>query len=214
MNKHPVHPLAVATLLALAGAAAHADDNTFKFGLIRYTTDSRTDGIHGVGVPAGADAKTGNANTLLLVYERTVSPHVGVELVVGIPPKISAKATGTAAFLGDDVLSARIIAPTLIANYHFGDAGDTWRPYLGAGINYTKFTHVKSKLAPDVKIADSMGPVIQGGVDYALTREWGLFGSVAKIWTKSKLVATGSTVLTTTIDFRPVTYQVGATYKF
>jgi outer membrane protein W len=31
---------------------------------------------------------------------------------------------------------------------------------------------------------------------------------------KTDLVATGSTVLTTTIDFKPITYTVGVSYRF
>ena len=118
------------------------------------------------------------------------------------------------AFLGDDILSARNVAPTLIVNYHFGSEGDRFRPYLGAGINYTKFTDVKSRLAPDVKLGDSTGLVVQAGLDYAIDSRWGLFGSIARVDTKSKLVAAGSTVLTTEIDFRPVTYSFGLSYKF
>jgi outer membrane protein len=211
---HKLRGGTLAMALCLASMAAQAQDNVFKFGLIRYTTDSKTNGIQGIGVPAGADAKTGNADTLLLVVEHLFTPNIGVELVFGVPPKIKAKATGTVAFLGDDILSSKIIAPTLLANYHFGEPGAALRPYVGAGINYTKFVDVKSKLAPDVKIGDSTGLVVQAGLDYAIDRQWGLFASVAKLNTKSKLVAVGATVLTTTIDFRPVTYQIGASFKF
>ena len=155
-----------------------------------------------------------NAATLLFTYERLFTPNVGLELVIGVPPKIKAKATGSVAFLGDDVLSARNVAPTLILNYHFGSDGDRFRPYLGAGINYTKFTSVKSKLAPDVKMSDSTGLVVQAGLDYAFDKTWGLFASVARVDTKSKLVAAGTTVLTTEIDFRPVTYSFGVSYRY
>lgn len=206
--------LALAAFAVGGVGAAQAQDNTFKFGAIRYTTDSKTNGISGVGVPAGADAETGDATTLLLTYERALTPNVGVELVIGVPPKIKAKATGTVAFLGDDVLSAKIIAPTLFVTYHFGAAGDTWRPYAGVGVNYTKFIDIESKLASDVQMSDSVGPAAHVGIDYALNKEWGLFASVAKVKTKSKLVASGTTVLTTTIDFRPTTYSVGLAYRF
>lgn len=211
--KFQIHVLAVA-LAACAAGAARAQQNIFKIGAIQYTTNSKTNGIQGIGVPPGADAETGDATTLLLTYERLITPNIGVELVIGIPPKIKAKATGTVAFLGDDILSARNVAPTLIVNYHFGSEGDRFRPYLGAGINYTKFTDVKSRLAPDVKLGDSTGLVVQAGLDYAIDSRWGVFGSIARVDTKSKLVAAGSTVLTTEIDFRPVTYSVGLSYKF
>jgi outer membrane protein len=214
MMKTRLQAFGIAAALALPCMAAQAQDNTFKVGAIRYTTHSKTNGITGVGVPPGADAETGDATTLLLTYERAFTPNVGVELVIGVPPKITAKATGTAAFLGDDVLSAKNVAPTLLVNYHFGSPADAWRPYVGAGVNYTKFVSIKSKLAPDVQMGDSIGWAVQAGVDYALDKQWGLFASVAALKVRSKLVATGTTVLTTTIDFRPITYAFGASYRF
>lgn len=208
-----VNAVTAITAASVCGAAS-AQDNAFKLGITEYTTHSKTNGVSGIGVPPGADAETGNATTLLLVYERLLTPNIGAELVLGIPPRLKAKAIGTVAFLGDDVLSAKIIAPTFLVNYHFGAPGDTWRPYLGAGVNYTRFVSTESKLASDVKLGDSIGWAAQAGLDYALTKEWGLFASVAALRVKSKLVAAGSTVLQTTIDFRPVIYSFGAVYRF
>ena len=200
--------------LGLACGAAQAQDNSVKFGVARYTTHSSSTGVVGIGVPPGADAETGDATTVLFEYERLIAPNWGIELALGIPPKIKAKATGSVAFLGDDVLSAKNVTPTLFVNYHFASPGDTWRPYLGLGINYTKFVSVESKLAPDVKLSDSVGPAVKVGLEYALSKEWSLFGSVTALKVKSDLVASGSTVLTTTIDFRPIVYSFGAAYKF
>jgi outer membrane protein len=204
--------VAAALLTALA-APAVAQDNVVKMGVTRYDTHSRTSGISGIGVPPGADAKVGDANTVIFVYERMLNPNIGLELVLGVPPKLDARATGSVAFLGT-VLSARVVTPTLIANYHFGDSGDAWRPYLGAGVNYTRFVDVQSSIAPDVEMGDSIGPMAQIGIDYAFSKDWGLFASVAALKVKSKLVASGSTVLTTTVDFRPIVYSLGFTYRF
>ncbi|HEX7442211.1 MAG TPA: OmpW family outer membrane protein [Caldimonas sp.] len=206
--------LALASAALLAAGTASAQDNLVKIGLTEYTTHSSTNGVTGIGVPAGADAQTGNATTVILVYERLFTPNVGVEFVLGIPPRVKSKATGSVAFLGDDVLSAKNVAPTLFLNYHFGAPGDTWRPYLGAGINYTRFVGIESKLAPDVKMSDSTGWAAQAGIDYALNKEWSLFASVAALKVKSKVVASGATVLQTTIDFRPIVYSFGTAYRF
>ena len=211
-----IHSFALAAALALGFTAAQAQDGNsiVKVGVTEYTTHSQTNGISGVGVPPGADAETGNAATVIFVYERLFTPNIGLEFVLGIPPTIKAKATGSVAFLGDDVLSAKVLAPTLLLNYHFGTPGDTWRPYLGAGMNYTRFISIKSKLASDVKMGDSYGYAVQAGINYALTKDVTLFASIAKLDVKSKLVATGATVLTTKIDFRPIVYSAGVAYQF
>ena len=210
--------LALAALVLCSGAA-QADgiadgNNVFKLGITRYDPHSKTDGISGIGVPPGADAEVGGATTVIFVYERLLTPNIGAEFVLGIPPRLHAKATGSVAFLGDDVLSAKNVAPTLLFNYHFFGPDATIRPYLGAGINYTKFTGVESTLAPDVKMGSSTGLALQAGVNYAITKNVGLFASIAKINVKSKVVATGATVLTTTVDFRPLVYSAGVSYQF
>ena len=144
---HKLTSFAAALAAVLCTGTAAAQTQLIKLGVTRYTTHSQTNGVTGIGVPPGADAETGDATTAILVYERLVNPNLGIELVVGIPPRIKARATGSVAFLGDDILSAKVLTPSLLANYHFGAPGDTWRPYVGAGINYTRFESIRSRLA-------------------------------------------------------------------
>ncbi|WP_395698805.1 OmpW family protein [Aquabacterium sp.] len=205
----------LAALLALAGGCtlAQAQENVAKFGVTRYDTHARTTGIRGIGVPAGADAEVGDATTVIFTYERLFTPNLGLELVVGVPPKIKSRASGSVAFLGE-VLEAKNVAPTLLLNYHFGQPGDALRPYVGIGVNYTKFVGIKSSLATDVQMSDSTGLAVQAGIDYSFNKQWGFFASIAALKVKSDLVAAGSTVLQTTIDFRPLVYSAGVSYRF
>ena len=204
--------LGLIAAVAFAGAA-QAQDNTFKAGISRYTTHERSNGVTGIGVPPGADVDVSDATTVVLTYERALTPNIGVELALGIPPKLKARGDGSVAFLGE-VLTTRIVAPTVFANYHFGAPGDTLRPYLGVGVNYTRFSRIESTLAPDVEMGDSWGAAVQAGLDYAIAPNWGLFASVARIDVESKVVASGATVIRTTVDFRPIVYTVGVSYRF
>ena len=63
-------------------------------------------------------------------------------------------------------------------------------------------------------MSDSTGWAAEAGGTYAITKNTGIFASIAYLRVKSKLVATGTTVLETTIDFRPVVYSAGITYSF
>jgi outer membrane protein len=211
------HSVAFAALALACGVAAADGDNVVKVGISRYQTHSRTDGISGIGVPPGADASVSGATTVIFVYERLltpISPNLGVEFVLGVPPRLHARATGSVAFLGDDVLSAKNVAPTLLLNYHFFGPETRLRPYVGVGVNYTRFTSIRSSLAPDVEMGSSTGLAVQAGANYAITKDFGLFASVAKVNVKSKVVAAGATVLTTTVDFRPIVYSAGISYNF
>ncbi|HEY2558186.1 MAG TPA: OmpW family outer membrane protein [Caldimonas sp.] len=210
-------PTLALVALALASGTAFADgDNVVKIGITRYDTHSKTNGITGIGVPAGADADVDSATTAIFVYERLltpISPNLGLEFVLGVPPTLHAHGTGSVAFLGE-VLSAKIVAPTLLLNYHFFGPDTAWRPYLGIGINYTHYTDIKSSLAPDVQMGNSTGLALQGGINYAINKQLGLFASIAKVNVKSKVVASGATVITTTVDFRPIVYSAGVSYQF
>jgi len=160
--------LTVAIVAALAATAAQAQDNVVKVGVTRYTTHSSSNGLTATPpvFPAGADAETGDATTMLFVVERTLTPNIGVELALGIPPRISAKGTGAAAALGDELLSAKNVSPTLLLNYYFGDAANALRPYVGAGLNYTKFTGVRSSLPTSkLEMSDSFGWAVQAGLN-------------------------------------------------
>ena len=205
--------LALAAALAFAAGAAMAQQNVVKVGVTYYQTHSQTDGISGIGVPPGADVEVGNATTVIFVYERLLTPNVGVEFVLGVPPKITATGTGSVAFLGE-VLSTKNVSPTLFVNYHFFEPTATLRPYVGAGINYTRFADVTSSLASDVSMGSSTGWAVQAGLHYAIDKDWGLFASIAALQVKSKVVATGATVLTTTVDFRPIVYSAGVSRQF
>lgn len=213
MQKNLRLPAAAALAVLLLSSGAAQAQHTFKFGVVRYDSHSKTNGVTGIGIPPGADAKVGDATTALFTYEYTVSPKFGVELVMGVPPKIKAKATGSVSFLGE-VLTARNVAPAVLVNYHFGEPGDGLRPYIGVGVNYTKFTNAKTPYGWDVKLSDSAGLLVHGGVDWAINKDWGLFASVARVDVKSNLTATGAVVLRTTIDFRPWTYEAGFSFRF
>ena len=208
---HTPRLLVLAALLA--SGAALAQSHTVKFGAVRYDTHAKTNGVTGIGIPPGADATIGDATTVVFTYEYALSPNVGVELVLGVPPKIKATAAGSVAFLGE-VLTARNVAPTLFFSYHFGAPGNAVRPYAGIGVNYTKFTNVTTPYGWDVSLSDSTGLAAHVGVDWALNKQWGLWASLGAVEVRSKLVATGATVLQSTIDFRPLTYSAGVSFKF
>ena len=208
--------LVVAAALAGSAFAAQAQDNVFKIGATRYDNHAKSSGIEGVGVPPGADVKVGDATTVIFVYERLFGPNLGAELVIGIPPTIKAKAAGSVEFLNatGTVLETENWSPTVLFNYHFFEPSATWRPYVGVGINYTKFKDVKSSISDDVQMGSSWGPAVQIGIDYAITKEISAFLSLAAVKVKSKVVASGPTVLTTTVDFRPTVYSAGVSYRF
>jgi outer membrane protein len=206
-------PLLLAALpAAFISTAAQADETIVSFGGLMVNVDNTTSGLKGAGVPPGADLEVGDARTVYFGMERRVGPNWGFQLAGGIPPRHETKAAGSIAYLGK-VSTVDALAPTVYANYHFME-GSNFRPYLGLGINYTKFINAKSDYDQEIELSDSMGLAMQAGVSYQITPEIGAFMSYSKIDMKSNLVAIESTVQTTTINFRPTLITAGLTYKF
>lgn len=204
---------ALAASAVLAAAPASAQQSVLSVGISRIDIHSKTTGLRGIGVPPGADLEVQDATTLFLSYEYRVTPNWGVELAAGIPPKHDTNATGSIAFLGK-VSSVKQMAPTLFVNYRFGEDSAQWRPFIGLGVNYTRFYDAKSEYGQNIELSDSVGPAAQVGLSYAITPVISLCGAIATAKVKSDLVATGTTVQQTTIDFRPVVYTLAVSYKF
>ena len=102
------------------------------------------------------------------------------------------------------------LPPTLTVQYHFTDLG-AWKPYVGAGINYTLFYNVDlaSPLSVD---KNSFGGALQIGTDFAIDKNWSVNLDVKKVWIRTDLSAAGTTLGKIKVD--PVLVGVGVGYKF
>jgi outer membrane protein len=103
-----------------------------------------------------------------------------------------------------------VLPPTLTLQYHFNDAGRI-RPYIGAGINYTRFYHNSLAVAgEDVDIRnDSFGPALQAGVDIAVSDTWFVNLDVKKIWMRTDASLGGTDLGTLRINPWIVGFGVG-----
>jgi len=104
---------------------------------------------------------------------------------------------------------------TLLAQYHFTDFSG-FKPYLGAGINYTKITGVNLdggvSLNPLALDSHSWGGALQAGVDIPLDRNWSLNFDVKKIYLRTDVYSQGVNVGTLKLD--PVAASIGLGYRF
>ena len=133
------------------------------------------------------------------------SPNLALELVLTVPQKHT---------LSSSVLNAKVgtfkhLPPTLLAQYHFPMNG--FKPYLGAGINYTRFSSVD--LLPGVSMdKDSWGPAVQVGVDIPLTRGMYLNLDLKKVMIRSDVKVAGSKIGEFKAD--PLLFGVGLGWRF
>lgn len=229
--------LALACLCSTTASAQTSADwlkgTTIRGGIAHVAPNSTaTDAVGPFlpGPPSGVSLEVQNQSTLFFSVARDLTPHVEVELAMGFPPThdVTAKLASSLpshvqALNGQVVAKVRQVAPTLFFNYKFGDPGSTWRPFVGAGINYTKFDKRESTAAgnqlnggpTDIRLSDSWGLAAQAGVSYRLNDQWALNAAVATARVKTHLTATtAGQARKIDIRFRPTVITLSAGYVF
>ena len=224
--KHSLSALAAAAALCCLATAVHAQSQSVYVGGGYIKISSKADPLEGPSTPPDARLDVDDAKTIIFGYQRYFTDNWGIDVALGIPPKHKVYGRGDLEGFGQ-ISSSKQVAPTVFANYRFGQPGDKLRPFVGIGINYTRFTDTKSTTAGNwasggetkLKLSDSWGLAAQAGVSYALTDKWSLCATVAAAKVESDLKATtttnnGTIVRRTTIDFRPVVFTMSMGYSF
>lgn len=133
------------------------------------------------------------------------SPNVAVELILTVPQK----QTLTSSALNAKVGTFKHLPPTLLAQYHFPMNG--FKPYVGAGINYTRFSSVD--LLPGVTMdKDSWGGALQVGVDIPLTKGVYLNLDLKKVMLRTDVKLAGNKIGEFKVD--PLLVGVGLGWRF
>jgi len=133
------------------------------------------------------------------------SPNVAVELILTVPQK----QTLTSSALNAKVGTFKHLPPTLLAQYHFPMNG--FKPYVGAGINYTRFSSVD--LLPGVTMdKDSWGGALQVGVDIPLTKGVYLNLDLKKVMLRTDVKLAGAKIGEFKVD--PLLVGVGLGWRF
>jgi outer membrane protein len=221
------------TILALSGAAgAYADEdrlnNSARIGAYYVTYDTQADDIRGPLVPPGANVRLQDLVTPYFGFVRTLSDHFSVELAFGVPPLTKSKGKGPAKlgsvpFAGETIVTARWLSPTVLLEYSFRDESARLRPYIGAGINYTRFYSRQSTAAGNavaggptaVGLTTSVGPAVTAGLSFRVTRHFYVYGSISAAEVDSDLTTnTAGVVRKTHISFGPRTLVLSAGYSF
>lgn len=138
--------------------------------------------------------------------------HWAAELILGVTPhKITHKPTNI------DLGTVWLLPPTLTVQYHFQPDDPDFRPYIGAGVNYTMFFG-HDDADPIVQHAEfdpSFGFALQAGVDIPIGGNWTLNVDVKKVWINTE--ATLDTVpglVHANVDIDPVIVGVGLGYRW
>jgi outer membrane protein len=234
--RHSVSALAVLLSVGLNIGLAHADNdsgagdhpNTLALGLYEVSFHVNAEDISGPFVPSGLNVRNPSIDTLYVGYMRRLSPHFDVELALGVPPLTRTVARGPAVvgsvpYNGETIATARWLAPSLLAKYYFFSPDALIRPYLGIGVNYTRFYSRQVTQAGDeisggptsLSLPSSIGPVGNVGVSIQPFNRVVVILSGSKSWVNSRLITDTDGVLRTShVEFNPLAVILAVGYQF
>lgn len=191
--------LAIAALTALTSGAAMAQQQDGNW-LVRVRAVHIDSANKGAAGDAGVSINNKTIPELDISYFFT--PNIAAELILTYPQKHDVRLNG------GKIGTLKHLPPTLLAQYHFTNFG-AFKPYIGAGINYTRFSSVDIlDGALDVK-KNSWGGALQLGFDYALDKNWSLNFDVKKVYMNTTV---SGGIGKFKVD--PVLVGVGVGYRF
>ncbi|MBI4587265.1 MAG: OmpW family protein [Candidatus Rokubacteria bacterium] len=212
-------------VLGIGWAHIHTVDSSKP---VRTSTSS----LHlGTYQSPGTETMVSDSDTLVLTFTHFFTDNIAATFAFGLPPKFKLTGRGnviapvpvvgplTLVDLGapenNPLATVREWSPTLLLLYYFGDNDTKFRPFLGAGVNYTFFTDVKLKrnfekqlrdLGPllelgmgkpptgpakvGVDVESSWQPVVTAGIQYEFAKNWFSIGSVSFLPLKSTATIT------------------------
>ena len=208
MSKTKTIAAAVLATLSLTGVAmgsAVAQESPWlvRVRAVNLNTADKSDPVGSVG-----------ASDRLTVSDKTIpefdvsyffTPNLAAELVLTYPQKHDVYLDGT------NIGTFKHLPPSLLLQYHFTPDAPL-KPYVGAGINYTTLSKVRLLNGQASLEHDSVGLVLQAGVDYAIDRQWSLNFDVKKAQIRSDVMIGGAKASRVKVD--PLMIGVGVGYRF
>ncbi|HBC3446206.1 TPA: outer membrane protein OmpW [Vibrio parahaemolyticus] len=213
--KKTICSLAVVAALVSPSVFAHKQgDFVLRVGAASVVPNDSSDKILGSQEELKVDSNT----QLGLTFGYMFTDNISLELLAATPfsHDISTDLLG----LGD-IADTKHLPPTLMVQYYFGEPQSKFRPYVGAGLNYTIFfdegfnNKAKNVGLTDLKLDDSFGLAANVGVDYMINDQWFLNASAwyANIETEVTYKF-GGAKQKTDVKINPWVFMISGGYKF
>lgn len=117
-----------------------------------------------------------------------LTPNIAASITAGFPPLSKISGAGSVQSIG--TLGKTQGGPAGVSvHYHFTEFG-RFQPYIGAGVATLIVFNSSDGAMQNLKVRDTVGPMLQAGADFMLNDNWGLFVDVKKSFLTT--VATGS----------------------
>ncbi len=158
------------------------------------------------------DAKVNISSTFVpeLDFTYFINKNLAVELILATTKhNVDVKADGDKIDLGH----VWLLPPTLSLQYHFYTG--KFKPYLGAGVNYTFFYGIdEGNVVEGMDYDNAFGFSIQAGADYDLNEKWFINVDLKRLFLSTDVeVDTGEGFLPVEVDIDPFIFGVGVGYR-
>ncbi|WP_175785111.1 OmpW/AlkL family protein [Burkholderia cenocepacia] len=185
---------------------------------------------------AGSSLSLSNTNTLAFTFTHFVSEHWAAELGAGIPPVLTLRGHGSIALPLDRIFAGvhgrfplidlgntqsnplattRAWLGSVVFKYYLGERDDRFRPFVGIGVSYTRFTNTNLNPVFQRKLA-SLGGLLAAGADIGSLQSLLLDPTLfQRIWDAGgDLLLSGRTNVSAKVKsvWEPV-FTVGASYQ-
>lgn len=198
MKKQPIAAAILSTLLSGAALTQPAAEGPWLVRVRAVHLDSANGDSTGLGLSVN------NKWLPEVDVSYFLNKNIALELVLTVPQKHTAYANGTV------IGTLKHLPPTLLVQYHFDMNG--FKPYVGAGINFTRFSSVNVLGGVATLEKNSWGPALQIGVDIALGKSLYLNFDLKKVQLRTDVLAAGVKVGRFKVD--PLLAGVGLGWRF
>ncbi|MBD1391019.1 outer membrane beta-barrel protein [Neiella sp. HB171785] len=216
--------VSLASLGIASSALAHqAGDIIVRGGIVHVSPDDSSGNVHveslgDTGMTVGVDSNTQIGLNFAYMFDN----NWGIELLAATPFTHDVNLQNSALGLGDGKLAeVSHLPPTLSVQYYFGGPESKFRPYVGAGLNYTIFFDEQFKGSRkdqgfnSLDLDSSFGWAAQIGLDYKLNEKWHLNGQIRYIDISTDAnFKVGELKSKVSVDIDPFVYMVSAGYTF
>ncbi|PRC91682.1 OmpW/AlkL family protein [Solimicrobium silvestre] len=240
---YKISALAVAAISSASASAQSAGDTIVSAGWAHIapqdsSTPLRITSPMSASLP-GSGASVDPTNTLGFSVTRFLTDNWATSLDLGIPPTYKLQGTGSLASVGQ-IGEAKQWAPTLLGKYFFADSNAQFRPFVGVGATYVRYTDISltqnfqqtvagtlgllsqgaiKATDTSAKLSSSWAPVVNVGINYAITKDWSASFSVSyvRLKTTADLTTTtnvGPVLSTTKLTLNPIVTYLSVGYRF
>ena len=195
----------LAAALLLASAPAFASDWWVRGGATNVNPDSDNGQIAGGTLTVDIDDNT----QLGLSIGRYLNDNWALEVLAATP------FDHTASLNGAEAVDFKHLPPTVSLQYYFGDRSAAFRPFIGAGVNFTWVYDEESRgpvAGNDVDLENSWGLAAQAGLLWNFSDTWHATADVRWIDIDSDVLLNGAEIGTATVDPLVVSVMIGTTF--